>query len=248
MNQSEDQNGWETYPAEAWCRPRPILKIEDIPFWTYCAEKFGGPILDLCCGNSRYSIPLARLGYEVVGIDINKGMIEHARNWLNKAEDAHELNVSFQIGDIVNLNLDRTFRLAVMPGWSWQVLLTQEEQIAFLSRLRDHLEPGAGFALNVFIPFIRQQGLFEKEGSYYWPPDPSYHSGSPRTYDPQTQLETLVESGIHPIKLRHTTLAEFKLLFRLTGFEILEMYGDDATMRPFAVTKHNDYTIIARRT
>jgi SAM-dependent methyltransferase len=246
MSDSVVRNGWDSYPAEVWCRPRPVLDVKDIPFWVYCAREFTGPILDLCCGNGRYSIPLARLGYEVVGVDINQGMIEQARNLLTTAED-HELKVSFQVADIVDLNLGKTFRLAVMPGWSWQVLLTQEDQVGFLSRLHDHLSPGAGFAFNVFIPFIRQQGLLESQGSYYWPPDSSYHAGSPRTYDPQTQIETLVESNIHPIRLRHTTLAEFELLFRLTGFEISEMFGDDATMRPFAVTKHNDYTIITRR-
>jgi len=42
-------------------------------------------------------------------------------------------------------------------------------------------------------------------------------------------------------------LSEFKLLFQLTGFEIVEMYGDDDDMRPFTGKNDNDYTIVVKR-
>jgi len=249
LSKSGRESGWIPYPVEIWDTSRPPRRIEDILFWRYCAEKYGDPILDLCCGNGRYAIPLAELGYEVLGVDINQGMISSAQRWAEKRSEAgHILKASFQVGDIVNLSLGRTFRLAIMPGWSFQVLLTQEDQVSFLRRLHKHLMPGGAFAFNLFIPFQRQRGLMEKDGVYEWPPDPSYHAGAPRTYDPVSQVETLVESDVHPIRLRHTSLSELKLLFLLTEFEIAELYGDDEDMRPFTGKGDNDYTMVARRT
>jgi hypothetical protein len=44
-----------------------------------------------------------------------------------------------------------------------------------------------------------------------------------------------------------TTLAELRLLFRVSGFEIVEMYGDADDMRPFTGKADEDYTLIAER-
>lgn len=248
LSQSVKENGWISYPVDVWNEKRPPILLGDLPFWQYCAEKYGDPILDLCCGNGRITIPLADLGFEIVGVDVNRDFIASAQHRLKKmADTSRKLKVSFHVGDIVNLELSRAFRLAIMPDWSFQVLLTQEDQLSFLRRLREHLVRGGAFAFNLFIPFHRQRGLIEKDGLYEWPPDPSYHSGAPRSYDLVSQIERLVESNVHPIKIRHTNLSELKLLFRLTGFEIVELYGD-VDSRPFTGNTDNDYTIVARRT
>jgi len=239
-SESVKSNGWASYPAGAWNAKRPASLVNDVPFWQYCAERYGQPVLDLCCGNGRTAIPLAELGYEVIGVDINPDFIASARE---RAGADERLPVAFEVQDIVHLRLDGKFRLAIMPDWSFQVLLTQEDQLSFLQSLRQHLRPGGVFAFNVFIPFNRQRGLRESDGKYEWAPDPSYHAGAPRTYDPITQIETLVESNIHTVQLRHTSLSELELLFRLTGFEIVELYGD-VDRRPFTGGGDEDYTIV----
>ncbi len=247
MSRSAVESGWSTYPADHWHEHKASELLYPM-FWRHCAEKYGGPILDLCCGNGRYAIALAEHGHEVVGVDINEGMIARAKEWAGqRARSGPPSNVSFQLGDVVKLDLGRQFRLAILPGWSFQVFLTRKDQLSFLGRVREHLVPGGAFAFNVFVPFNRQRGLGKKGDGYGWPRDPDYHSGAPRAYDPASQIETLVESNIHPIKLRHTSLSELELLFRLTGFEIAELYGDDGDMRPFTGKGDDDYTILARR-
>ncbi len=248
MDKSETvlSNGWASYPVDLWNRRRPPDMLGDFPFWKYCAEKYGSPILDLCCGNGRISIPLAESDCEVVGIDINADFVAAARDRTARLSgQGRTLSASFIVSDIVHLDLEQQLKSAIMPDWSFQALLTQEDQISFLSGLHRALLPGGAFAFNLFMPFNRQKGLIKKDGGYEWPPDPSYHKGAPRTYDPMTQIETLVESNVHPIKLRHTTLAELKLLFCITGFEIVEMYGDD-DRRPFTGASTDDYTVIVK--
>jgi len=241
---SAEENGWVDYPAEHWDKRRPPDTIGDLPFWEHYARKFGEPILDVACGNDRISIPLAEKGYQVVGIDINRQFIESAKKRLcDKAEVKQR--VTFIVGDIVTLDIPGTFRTAIMPDWGFQVLLTQEDQISFLERLHDRLLPSGAFCFTVFMSFNRQRSLVVKDGKYIWSPDPSYHKGAPREYAPVSQIEDLVEDNIHDIRLRHTNLSELRLLFRLTGFEIAELYGSD-DWRPFTGNIDNDYTIIAK--
>ena len=249
LSQSASENGWMTYPAELW------NKHEGEPvgphvFWARCVEKYGGPILEVGCGNGRWLLPLAQHGpgYEVVGVDINKALIATARQRVESlAAAGRRVDATFVVGDIVHLDLGRTFPLVIMASWTFQVLLTQEDQLAFLDRVREHLRPGGAFAFNLCIPFHRQRGLTEKDGVYEWPSNPNYQDGAPRTYDPTSQVETMLDHNVHPIKLRHTSLTELTLLFRLTGLRLVEIYGDDEDLRPFNGGPHNDYTIIAER-
>lgn len=244
VSQSAKENGWLTYPADVWNadKPGPVGPHE---FWTYCAQKYGTQILEVACGTGRWLFPLAELGYECVGVDVNAEFVASARDI---ARESGAANVSFEQADIVNLDLKRKFPLAIMTSWTFQILLTQDDQLSFLHRLHEHITPGGAFAFNHFMPLHRQRALIELDDGYYWPNDPSYHGGCKRSYDPVTQIETLIEIEDHPIKLRHTSLAEIELLFRLTGFKIAEIYGDDEDMRPFTGRADTDYTIIAERT
>jgi SAM-dependent methyltransferase len=57
-----------------------------------------GKILDLACGIGRHSIPLAKLGYEVVGFDVSSLFVARARAWA--LEEGLEDKVRFYEGDI----------------------------------------------------------------------------------------------------------------------------------------------------
>lgn len=43
------------------------------------ASKTGGPIIDLACGTGRATIPLARKGHHLIGVDAHSGMLDLAR-------------------------------------------------------------------------------------------------------------------------------------------------------------------------
>src|SRR5215210_4549231 len=49
-------------------------------FYAALAQETGGPVLEIACGTGRVSIPIARLGYPVTGLDIVPGMLELARS------------------------------------------------------------------------------------------------------------------------------------------------------------------------
>lgn len=67
---------------------------ELISFFTESPEK--GKLLDLGCGQGRDAIALARLGYEVIGIDNSKVGIDQ----MNQVAKSEKLNLTGQTGDI----------------------------------------------------------------------------------------------------------------------------------------------------
>jgi 2-polyprenyl-3-methyl-5-hydroxy-6-metoxy-1,4-benzoquinol methylase len=60
-----------------------------------------GNLLDLCCGNGRISIYMAKKGFKSIGVDISKAFLEDAKK---KAEEHKVSNmVTFLEGDVRNL-------------------------------------------------------------------------------------------------------------------------------------------------
>ena len=72
----------------------------------------GQKVLDLGCGDGTTALPQAKLGADVLGVDIAKNLVEAG----NKRVQAQGLtNCRFQEGDATNLHelQDRTFDLVV---------------------------------------------------------------------------------------------------------------------------------------
>jgi SAM-dependent methyltransferase len=108
-------------------------------------DSFGpGAVLDAGCGTGRVAVELARRGHPVVGLDVDRSMVEAAR--------AKAPELEWVLGDLSDpgLDLGRTFDVVVMAG---NVLLfvpagTEGIVIANAARL---LSPGgrliAGYSL-----------------------------------------------------------------------------------------------------
>ncbi len=58
----------------------------------------GGRVLDLGCGIGRHSVPLAKRGYTVTGVDLSPAYIKRAREYA-RAEEVVE-STSFHVGDV----------------------------------------------------------------------------------------------------------------------------------------------------
>jgi len=70
-------------------------------------------VLDAGCGTGKCSIPLAKLGFKVIGVDISEKAIEVARQ---KADEA-KLPITFKVGDLEALSFeDDTFDIVFCGG------------------------------------------------------------------------------------------------------------------------------------
>jgi SAM-dependent methyltransferase len=77
----------------------------DLDFYHKWCSKVTGPVLELCCGTGRLTIPLKKRGMDIIGLDITESMLETARK---KAEG---MELELLQGDIRNFNLRCFFPL-----------------------------------------------------------------------------------------------------------------------------------------
>jgi SAM-dependent methyltransferase len=119
--------------ADFVCDYRPV---GDAPF----------RVLDAGCGTGRVAIELARRGVDVVGVDLEEGMLTTARN---RAPDLAWIRADLAELDLRDDNgVPRLFDLVVMAG---NVMLFAEDRPGTVAGCARHVAPGgrlvAGFQL-----------------------------------------------------------------------------------------------------
>jgi ubiquinone/menaquinone biosynthesis C-methylase UbiE len=91
-----------------------------------------GKILDLACGYGRLTIPLAKAGYDVEGIDLAPNFIKDAKKFAKK----EKVNVKFRTGNMLNLPCkDNSFDGIACIWSSFNHLLRQSEQVKALKEI-----------------------------------------------------------------------------------------------------------------
>ncbi|HEY0510376.1 MAG TPA: class I SAM-dependent methyltransferase [Thermoanaerobaculia bacterium] len=115
-------------------------------------ETPGGRVLELCCGTGRVSIPLARGGFRVTGVDLSAAMLDRFRENLGREAAEVAARISLVHADIARLDLGETFALALIPFNSLLCLTRFEDQCAALAAAARHLAPGGRLAVDVMNP------------------------------------------------------------------------------------------------
>jgi SAM-dependent methyltransferase len=215
-----------------------------IVFYTALVQETGGPVLEIACGTGRVSIPIARLGLAVTGLDIVPGMLERARS------KSVGLPTRWIEGDARTFDLGELFRLIFLTGNAFQFFLTNADQAALLQRVRAHLHDEGLFAFetrNPLFPNSRTpEGLFvtlethdeEEDGPSFINAD-GYEVRVSRTrvYDHVAQILHLTSykrwreweeehTRIDRTALRYTFPQELAALLHYNGFTVIRQYGD----------------------
>ena len=85
---------------------------EDLALWRNLATSYGSPILELGCGPGRVVFDLAKKGFNVTGLDDDRGMIRWARAQIDA--DLQQ-KVNFIHADMRNFSLDGHYNLVIVP-------------------------------------------------------------------------------------------------------------------------------------
>ena len=103
-------------------------------------------ILDLGSGTGNHDLPLARRGYQVVGVDQSPAMVAQARR---KADEAGLTGrAEFVVGDVRSLELGRPFDAVVSMFAVVSYMRTNDDLRGMFATARRHLEPGGLFVFD----------------------------------------------------------------------------------------------------
>ena len=208
------------------------------------AHASGQAVLELACGTGRVAIPLAQEGGEVVGLDLSSTMLDVARD-----KSAGMSNVRWVQSDMRSFDLGETFGLVIIPGHSFQNILTAADQVACLESVHRHLIARGLLVVHLDQPEISWLGDLTRDvGGVFEATEQFVH---PRTgcqirtlhawsYKPLTQTaishkvwETLGEGGQvvdrldrGSIQLHVVFHLEMEHLLARTGFVVEAVYGD----------------------
>ena len=152
----EGWQGWDAYaPFYDWENAQTLGR-RDVPFWRRVASAAGGPVLELGCGTGRVSLPLARAGVDLVGIDRSAPMLDRARKRILKSKFLKSSNpqilksLSLVRGDIRALPFDDgAFPMVLAPYGILQSLIRPRDLTATLASVARVVAPGGTFGIDL---------------------------------------------------------------------------------------------------
>jgi SAM-dependent methyltransferase len=120
----------------------------EIPFYRRHARQSNGPVLEVACGTGRLTMPIARDGVDVTGLDVSGPMLEQAA----RKSTAEGLKIEWIEQDCRDMRLSRTFAMVFSATNAMQHLLDMESACAFLRSAERALQPGGQLIIDVFNP------------------------------------------------------------------------------------------------
>jgi SAM-dependent methyltransferase len=208
------------------------------------AGSLGKDVLEIACGTGRIALQLAMDGIRVTGLDLSTPMLAEARR-----KSAGFKNIAWVQGDMKDFDLGRRFGVIIIPGHSFQSMLTPGDQIACLECIRRHLSPGGLLVIHLdHQDFTWLAGLLGEKGGVFEPSTAVTHPltghricmANAWTFEPSTQTATvrskfealnlegrIVETWEMQPRAMHCVFRfEMEHLLLRAGFSVEASYGD----------------------
>lgn len=217
----------------------------DVKFYIECAKEFGGPVLEIATGTGRVLWPIAKAGFDIVGVDISDQMLALARAKGEHENAAIRQRVGLHQADMASFELKLSFALAIIPFRAFQHLILPEQQRDALNCINRSLVVGGHLIIDVFDPRLdycvpgapspipERKVKDEKTGCT------GVRRVLERINDPVRQVFTekfrleeldqrgeTIDSEDSEWVLRWAPRQEMRYLFELTSFEVVAEYSD----------------------
>ena len=158
----EGWQGWDEYaPFYDWENAQTLGR-RDVAFWRRVAAGADGPVLELGCGTGRVSLPLARAGVSLVGIDRSSPMLDRARKQILRSSNPQILkSLRLVRGDIRHLPFeDRSFSMVLAPYGILQSLIRPRDLTATLASVGRVVGRGGTFGIDL-VPDVPKWREYE---------------------------------------------------------------------------------------
>jgi ubiquinone/menaquinone biosynthesis C-methylase UbiE len=226
--------GMDVYADAVFYDQEFATRRHDIPFFVRHAKQANGPVLEVACGTGRITLPIAREGIDVTGLDISRPMLERAAR---KAQ-AERLTVRWLEQDCRDMRVDQPFALIFSATNAMQHLEDVDSIQAFFGSVRRALRPDGMVILDVFNPDMAKllrpasqrylhKTLLDGEGRELRVEAASH-------YEPAHQVlvfELFYMDGAQCLRTKHVRMRcffpeELLALCRLGGLDVIHRYGD----------------------
>ena len=213
---------------------------EDITYYQRLAGELDGPLLELGCGTGRLTLPMARIGAEVDGVDLAQSMLDG----LQRKLDAHPPGASrvrLFHGDFRSLpdGLHDRYAAVIWPFNALHHCRSEDDVRRTLTGARQRLGPDGLLALDVYLP---DRQLYDRDPAKTYEhrifQDPRtgqpLHTWEQGWWDEDTRTHHVVytyksrdgsEERAH-LRLRMFERPELLALFQDTGFRVVEQAED----------------------
>ena len=208
--------------------------VEDLAYIEEAASGADGPVIELACGTGRLAIPMARRGYQIIGVDIHEGMLALAR----QKTEQEKLDIAFYRQDCTELALNLKAPLIYMTGNSFQHFLTNDSQNALFESVKRHLQPHGHFIFDTRNPLLGELAEVYEHITQKKAGSMMRMEMETEVYNPVTQIlhcttviETVEEGEVahvekSSISLRYTYPQELLRLIEEHDFELVSLFGD----------------------
>lgn len=208
--------------------------LADLQFYKrWLPENKEARILELCCGTGRLTLPIAKDGYDITGVDFTASMLAQA-----KTKAAKEgLTIDFIEADIRSLDLPQQYDLIFIPFNSIHHLYQNEDLFKALKVVKKHLKEGGLFILDCFNPnihFIVSGGKEQRQISEYTTDDGrDVLIKEVMQYENTTQINRIAWhyyingafDSVQNLDMRMYFPQELDAYLVFTGFKIIHKFG-----------------------
>jgi len=187
----------------------------------------GARVLDLCCGQGRHAVELAKRGFRVTGFDLSEYLLGLGKE---RAEQTG-VEVEFVRGDMRELPWESHFDAAINMFTSFGYLETDEQDERVLAAVREALRPG-GLLLVDHHNRERTSSWLGNGRKDWWEGD-GHMVLDQEDWDVLTSRVTMTRTIIGPdgarretgFVLRMYSHSEWLAMFRRVGLEWVRSYG-----------------------
>ena len=237
---AEGHDGWDEYaPFYDWENARTLGR-RDVPFWRTVALNCGGSVLELGAGTGRISIPMARAGVPLVGIDRSAPMLARARQRVKRAR--LQGGVRLVRGDIRMLPFADAvkFSMVLAPYGMLQSLLRERDLQATLGSVHRVLRKGGTFGVELVADLpswqeyrqrVSLKGWRRSQGGAHVTLTETVRQDRKRgwtIFDQEFRERSGARTATRRFSLTFRTLSVPQMVRRLekAGFEITALLGD----------------------
>ncbi len=187
----------------------------------------GAKVLDLCCGQGRHSLELARRGFQVVGVDLSEALLYAAR----QRAEREGLTITFLQSDMREIDFTDEFDAVINMFTSFGYLENEGEDEKVLRKVTQALKQGGKFLLDV----MNRDWLIRNFQPMGWRADnEGWFVLEERTFDHLSgRMETrwifVARDGVRyerPSSIRLYTASELRAMLERAGLQVTNLFGD----------------------